>query len=105
MSLGKFSTVRFALLSFTILYFPGTFGLAYSPLNSANLGFSPKVTLTMLYYVEERQMTLFIIGLVQLAYFFSASFVKVKQVTPTGLPLSSLAAAAAVAAAAAPTHT
>ena len=57
----------------------------------------------MLYYVEERQMTLFIIGLVQLAYFFSASFVKVKQVTPTGLPLSSLAAAAA--AAAAPTHT
>ena len=66
--------------------------------------FSPKVTLTMLYYVEERQMTLFIIGLVQLAYFFSASFVKVKQVTPTGLPLSSLAAVAA-AAAAAPTHT
>ena len=55
-----------------------------------------------MYYVEERQMTLFIIGLVQLAYFFSASFVKVKQVTPTGLPLSSLAAAAA---AAAPTHT
>jgi hypothetical protein len=56
-------------------------------------------------------MTLFIIGLVQLAYFFSASFVKVKQVTPTGLPLSSLlaakavAAAAAAAAAAAPTHT
>ena len=42
-----------------------------------------------MYYVEERQMTLFIIGLVQLAYFFSASFVKVKQVTPTGLPLSS----------------
>ena len=59
-----------------------------------------------MYYVEERQMTLFIIGLVQLAYFFSASFVKVKQVTPTGLPLSSLAAsAAAAAAAAAPTHT
>ena len=55
----------------------------------------------MLYYVEVRQMTLFIIELVQLAYFFSASFVKVKQVTPTGLPLSSLAAAAA----AAPTHT
>ena len=55
-----------------------------------------------MYYVEERQMTLFIIGLVQLAYFFSASFVKVKQVTPTGLPLSSLAAAAA---AAAPTYT
>ena len=47
----------------------------------------------MLYNVEVRQMTLFIIGLVQLAYFFSASFVKVKQVTPTGLPLSSLAAA------------
>ena len=43
-------------------------------------------------------MTLFIIGLVQLAYFFSASFVKVKQVTPTGLPLSSLAARAAAAA-------
>ena len=62
-----------------------------------------------MYYVEERQMTLFIIGLVQLAYFFSASFVKVKQVTPTGLPLSSLAAAAAATsaavAAAAPTHT
>ena len=61
-----------------------------------------------MYYVEERQMTLFIIGLVQLAYFFSASFVKVKQVTPTGLPLSSLAAAAVAAtsaAAAAPTHT
>lgn len=59
----------------------------------------------MLYYVEERQMTLFIIRLVQLAYFFSASFVKVKQVTPTGLPLSSLGAAAVAAAAAAPTHT
>ena len=58
-----------------------------------------------MYYVEERQMTLFIIGLVQLAYFFSASFVKVKQVTPTGLPLSSLAAATSAAAAAAPTHT
>ena len=57
----------------------------------------------MLYNVEVRQMTLFIIELVQLAYFFRASFVKVKQVTPTGLPLSSLAAAAA--AAAAPTHT
>ena len=60
-----------------------------------------------MYYVEERQMTLFIVGLVQLAYFFSASFVKVKQVTPTGLPLSSAAAtsAAVAAAAAAPTHT
>ena len=59
-----------------------------------------------MYYVEEQQMTLFIIGLVQLAYFFSASFVKVKQVTPTGLPLSSLAAlAAATSAVAAPTHT